>query len=262
MSLPFLLEIGTEEIPDWMIPGALENLRAAVREAGRSRTNRVSMDATPRRLVLRAEGLPERQPDSEERVLGPAKSAPAAGRGRLRAQAGREARRPEHRDHAQGRILQFPQEGGRPPDQGHPGRSAARHHPADLLPQDDVLDRQERPALHPAHPLDRGAAGRRIVPFEIAGVRSRCADQRPSPPGRARDRGHHRRLRAAAARSLRDPLRRRAAQEDSQRTGRRAASSPMPRCSKPWSTSPSTPPPSPAASTRSSSNCPKRCWSP
>ena len=27
MSLPFLLEIGTEEIPDWMIPGALENLR-------------------------------------------------------------------------------------------------------------------------------------------------------------------------------------------------------------------------------------------
>ena len=27
MSLPFLLEIGTEEIPDWMIPDALENLR-------------------------------------------------------------------------------------------------------------------------------------------------------------------------------------------------------------------------------------------
>ena len=26
MSLPFLLEIGTEEIPDWMIPPALENL--------------------------------------------------------------------------------------------------------------------------------------------------------------------------------------------------------------------------------------------
>ena len=26
MSLPFLLEIGPEEIPDWMIPGALQNL--------------------------------------------------------------------------------------------------------------------------------------------------------------------------------------------------------------------------------------------
>jgi len=35
------------------------------------------MDATPRRLVLRADGLPSRQADSEERVLGPAKSAPA-----------------------------------------------------------------------------------------------------------------------------------------------------------------------------------------
>ena len=28
MSTPFLLEIGAEEIPDWMIPGALENLRS------------------------------------------------------------------------------------------------------------------------------------------------------------------------------------------------------------------------------------------
>jgi glycyl-tRNA synthetase beta chain len=37
----------------------------------------IAMDATPRRLVLRAEGLPARQADSEERVLGPAKSAPA-----------------------------------------------------------------------------------------------------------------------------------------------------------------------------------------
>ena len=36
----------------------------------------VTLDATPRRLVLRAEGLPARQADSEERALGPAKSAP------------------------------------------------------------------------------------------------------------------------------------------------------------------------------------------
>jgi len=27
VSLPFLFEIGVEEIPDWMIPDALENLR-------------------------------------------------------------------------------------------------------------------------------------------------------------------------------------------------------------------------------------------
>jgi glycyl-tRNA synthetase beta chain len=76
MNLPFLLEIGTEEIPDWMIPGALENLRLLFERLEIPHES-TTLDATPRRLVLRAEGLPERQPDSEERVMGPAKSAPA-----------------------------------------------------------------------------------------------------------------------------------------------------------------------------------------
>ena len=75
MSLPFLLEIGTEEVPDWMIPNALENLRLLFERLGIQHES-VAMDATPRRLVLRAEGLPEKQADSEERILGPAKSAP------------------------------------------------------------------------------------------------------------------------------------------------------------------------------------------
>ena len=75
MSLPFLLEIGTEEIPDWMIPGALENLRLLFEKTEISHES-ITLDATPRRLVLRADGLPARQPDSEEKVLGPAKSAP------------------------------------------------------------------------------------------------------------------------------------------------------------------------------------------
>lgn len=78
MSLPFLLEIGTEEIPDWMIEGALESLyeglhailigisdgRPAVRE-----------QATPRRLVIHVSTLRERQSDHEEIVQGPARSA-------------------------------------------------------------------------------------------------------------------------------------------------------------------------------------------
>jgi glycyl-tRNA synthetase beta chain len=76
MSLAFLLEIGTEEIPDWMIPGALENLRLLFEKLEIAHES-VTMDATPRRLVLRADGLPDRQADSKERVLGPAKSAPA-----------------------------------------------------------------------------------------------------------------------------------------------------------------------------------------
>lgn len=76
MSLPFLLEIGTEEIPDWMIPGALESLHLQFEKTGIPHET-VRLDATPRRLVLRAEGLAERQADTEEKVLGPAKAAPA-----------------------------------------------------------------------------------------------------------------------------------------------------------------------------------------
>ena len=66
MSLDFLLEIGTEEIPHWMIPGALAQL-AKMDLLGAT----PSVDATPRRLVVRAQGLPERTPDSEQIVKGP-----------------------------------------------------------------------------------------------------------------------------------------------------------------------------------------------
>ena len=75
-----LLEIGCEEIPDWMLAGALEHLSAALGELTknlRPADAAIRTDATPRRLVVRAEGLIARQPDSEERVWGPAKSAPA-----------------------------------------------------------------------------------------------------------------------------------------------------------------------------------------
>ncbi|MBZ5608785.1 MAG: glycine--tRNA ligase subunit beta [Acidobacteriia bacterium] len=78
MSVPFLLEIGTEEIPDWMIVPALNNLQDMFQGLldQQSLGGRVaSTDATPRRLVLRAEGLVERQADTEELVLGPPKSA-------------------------------------------------------------------------------------------------------------------------------------------------------------------------------------------
>lgn len=78
--MKFLLEIGAEEIPDWMIQPALENLRELF--TGALEQNRLSgvvsrVDATPRRLVLLADGLPERQEDRSEVVTGPATSAPA-----------------------------------------------------------------------------------------------------------------------------------------------------------------------------------------
>ena len=70
MSLPFLLEIGTEEIPDWMIEGALDGF-----EITHFLFVPMETGATPRRLVIRANEVPERQPDREEPVQGPAKSA-------------------------------------------------------------------------------------------------------------------------------------------------------------------------------------------
>lgn len=78
MSLLFLLEIGTEEIPDWMIPPAINQLRELFQDLldrTKAQGTITSVDATPRRLVLRAQGLADRQPDSEELVLGPPKSA-------------------------------------------------------------------------------------------------------------------------------------------------------------------------------------------
>jgi glycyl-tRNA synthetase beta chain len=80
VSVPFLLEIGTEEIPDWMIVPALNNLQdmfQGVLDQHALGGKVASTAATPRRLVLRAEGLVERQSDSEELVLGPPKSVGA-----------------------------------------------------------------------------------------------------------------------------------------------------------------------------------------
>ena len=80
MSVPFLLEIGCEEIPDWMIVPAINQLhnlfKVLLNTSGLG--GKVDWaDATPRRLVLRASGLAARQADSEELVLGPPKSAGA-----------------------------------------------------------------------------------------------------------------------------------------------------------------------------------------
>jgi len=70
VSLDFLLEIGTEEIPHWMIPGALEQLSKVDLFGAKPQ-----VDATPRRLVVRAQGLPERTPDQEQVIKGPPVSA-------------------------------------------------------------------------------------------------------------------------------------------------------------------------------------------
>lgn len=72
-----LLEVGTEEIPARLVPDAMRDLKAgfeaALRELDLDRAGRVSVDATPRRLALFAEGLPERQQDRTETLKGPSK---------------------------------------------------------------------------------------------------------------------------------------------------------------------------------------------
>jgi glycyl-tRNA synthetase beta chain len=66
----FLLEIGTEEIPDWMIPSAVAQLQkldlfGAVPQ----------VDATPRRLVVRASGLREMSSNVTQLIQGPSLEA-------------------------------------------------------------------------------------------------------------------------------------------------------------------------------------------
>jgi len=86
-SNEFLLEIGTEEIPDWMIEPALAHLRRLLLEgfeklrlggggqAGMPVTT-IETHATPRRLVAYVPELADRQPDTEELLTGPPKAAP------------------------------------------------------------------------------------------------------------------------------------------------------------------------------------------
>jgi len=88
MSLPFLLEIGTEEIPDWMIDGARQQLAELFDQlsmskgigAGTSKQERERawVEATPRRIALYSEYVNERQADLHRTVSGPPRSAAKA----------------------------------------------------------------------------------------------------------------------------------------------------------------------------------------
>ena len=74
-SQEFLLEIGVEEIPHSMIPGALNDLErgflGALEDADLRQGVEVTTEATPRRLVLVANGVADRQADREETLKGP-----------------------------------------------------------------------------------------------------------------------------------------------------------------------------------------------
>lgn len=72
----FLLEIGTEEIPDWMIEGALVDLRGKFQNAFATfGGDALRTEATPRRLMLLASNLVDRAADVQNVLLGPYLSA-------------------------------------------------------------------------------------------------------------------------------------------------------------------------------------------
>jgi glycyl-tRNA synthetase beta chain len=76
MSAEFLLEIGTEELPSSFVTHALRSMQSsAVDLITQARLGTDSLDVkamgTPRRLALRIRGLPERQTDRDETIMGP-----------------------------------------------------------------------------------------------------------------------------------------------------------------------------------------------
>jgi len=77
LAKEFLLEIGTEEIPSRFIGPALEKMKelfAALLASGRvASTGEIKAFGTPRRLVLYASELDDRQADLSREVLGPPK---------------------------------------------------------------------------------------------------------------------------------------------------------------------------------------------
>jgi len=73
-SLPFLLEIGTEEIPARFIPASMADLQrtmAAELEKAHLTAEGLRVVATPRRLTLLIEALSTRQPDRALEIKGP-----------------------------------------------------------------------------------------------------------------------------------------------------------------------------------------------
>ena len=140
------------------------------------------MDATPRRLVLRAEGLPERQADSEERVMGPAKSAPAQA---VAGFARKQGVKPEDlsiETTPKGEYYSFLKKVAGRRDQGHSGRGAARHHPAEST--------SPRPCTGPARAA-RASSGRSAGSWRCWAKRS-CRSNWPACGRGALTTGHRR----------------------------------------------------------------------
>ena len=174
-TLPFLLEIGTEEIPDWMIQPALKQLgelfEASLKD-NKLAGNVTWLEATPRRLVLKAEGILARQANSVELVTGPPKSAGEGAAAGFARKLGVEASALTSVKTAKGEYLAFRKK--------VPGRTAidilAQALPDLILkiyfPKTMYWNGKGSPRfIRPIRWLV-ALLGNRVVPFELAGVKS------------------------------------------------------------------------------------------
>ena len=189
----------------------------------RSADDRPRVDATPRRLVLRAEGLVERQADTEELMLGPPKSA---GAGALHGFAKKMGTTPDQlgtETTAKGEYFALTKRTQRSGRQSRSWRATCLNlilkiqWPKTMYWNGKGTERFIRPIRWIVALL-----GDAVVPFEIAGVMSGNIDARSSTARQSRDSGHHRELRATAGSQRRNPVRRRATRQDRDRD-RRAA---------------------------------------
>ena len=180
MSLPFLLEIGTEEIPDWMIAPALNQLQDEFQKLSDQHSLGgmvVRTDATPRRLALFAENFIERQPDTEETVLGPPKSAGAGAAAGFAKKMGTTADKLGSETTAKGEYVSFKKtvKGRRTADilsESLPAIILGIGWPKTMYWNGKGSSRFIRPIRWLV-----ALFGNDVVPFEIEGVRSGAATQ-------------------------------------------------------------------------------------
>lgn len=182
-SNEFLLEIGTEEIPDWMIEPALDHLRRLLLEgfeklrlggngqAGVPATT-VETHATPRRLVAYVRELADRQPDTRELLAGPPKAAPPQAREAFARKLGVDPGKLSVTSTPKGEYWAFKRR--------EKGKKTAELLPA-LLPEvvlsiyfPKTMYWTEKNGPRFIRPIRSLLAlyGGRVVPFSIAGVRS------------------------------------------------------------------------------------------
>jgi glycyl-tRNA synthetase beta chain len=167
----FLLAVETEEIPDWMIDPALADLKRLFLEALGAEVP-VETYATPRRLVLVARQIPEKEPDSQETLTGPPVSAGEKAAEGFARKLGVDPAELKALSTPKGDYLTYTRKvKGR---RTHDRLAAALPSVILGIPWPKTMTWTNRTGPRFIRPIRRIVAlyGNKVVPFEIAGVKS------------------------------------------------------------------------------------------